>query len=399
MKNRTLHGAIALPAILISCHTVAAIEPASIDAGPVRIVPMATIQTGYDDNILSSSDNEQDDVITVLTPSVQVIAEDGVNAYRIAYRMSQGIYSDSSDDNYLDHDLSADAHLEFSQRSMLDLKAAYNKGHEARGTGLSATGGVANAIDSPLEYDITTAGFKYTFGAESAKGRIEIFADHLDREYQNFRTITESRDTTEVTAGAIFYYQIMPKTSLLFEARNKDIDYDVDGSNSLDSSTRKYFVGATWQSTAKTSGTIKLGRTERDFDSSAREDFSGSSWEASVRWQPRTYSTVDLSTGRVEKETNGNGDFIDNSFVNINWNHAWNDVMNTDLGVSFSSDDYEGAADERKDDTTSLNLGLNYDFRRWLTLGLAYQYSDTDSNLANTDYTKNVYLLTVNASL
>lgn len=399
MINRTFSSALALPVIFLSSNAVAVIEPAAMDAGPVRIIPMASIQTGYDDNILSASDNEQDDVITVLTPSVQLIAEDGVNAYRVAYRLSKGIYNDSSDDNYLDHDLSADAHLEFSHRSMLDLKAAYSKSHETRGTGLSAAGGIANAIDSPLEFDVKTAGFKYTYGGQDATGRVEVFADHLDREYTNFRSITESRDVTETTAGAVFYYQVAPKTSLLFEARNKDIDYDVDGGNSLDSNTWKYFIGATWESTAKTTGTVKLGRTERDFDSSARKDFSGTSWEASVRWLPRTYSTVDLTTGRIEKETNGNGDFIDNSFVSINWNHAWNDIMSTDLGIGFSSDDYEGAADERKDETTSLNLGLNYDFRRWLTFGLLYQYNDTDSNVANADYKKNVYLLTVNASL
>ena len=399
MKNRTFARAFAAPALLISLPAFSAIEPAAIDAGPVSIVPMLSVQTGYDDNFFSTSANEQDETITVLSPSVQFIAEDGLNAYKVAYQLNQGIHQNSSADNYTDHTLSADAHLEFSQRSILDLQAVYLKGHEARGTGLSATGGVANTIDAPLEYDTQTLSFNYVYGAPDATGRIQVYGEHLDREYQNFRTTTEGRDDTEVTLGAVFYYQVMPKTALLFEVRDKDIDYDLDPASSLDSSTRKYFVGATWEGSAKTTGTVKVGQSKKSFDSASREDFTSGSWEASVRWEPRSYSIVDISTSRSAAESNGNGDFIDTKTYNVNWNHAWNDITSTDAGLSFSNETYEGATDGREDDIRSLNLGLNYDMRRWLTFGLNYQYSETDSNLANTDYSKNLFMLTVNAAL
>jgi len=399
MKYRTLARLITPTAFIFSLPAVAAIEPAAIDAGPVKIVPMISAQVGYDDNFFSTSANEEDDTITVLSPSVQLIAEDGLNAYRLTYQLSEGINQDHSSDNYTDHNLSADAHLEFSQRSVQDLNAAYNKGHEARGTGLSGTGGIANSIDAPLEYDTQTVGFSYIYGAPEATGRIQVYGEHLDREYQNFRSITEGRDDTEVTLGAVFYYQVMPKTSLLFEVRNKDIDYDVDPANSLDNETRKYFVGATWEGTAKTTGTVKVGVSEKDFDSASRKDFTSGSWEASVRWAPRTYSVVDISTSRSAAESTGNGNFIDTKSYNVNWNHAWSDIVNTDLGLGLTSETYEGAADGRKDDTASVNMGVNYDMRRWLTFGLNYKYSDIDSNLANTDYSKNLVMLTVNASL
>ncbi|WP_428035825.1 outer membrane beta-barrel protein [Amphritea sp.] len=399
MNNRILVSIIAPSAFIISLPAFAAIEPASIDAGPVSIIPMMSAQVGYDDNFFSTSANEQDETITVLSPSVQLIAENGLNAYRVIYQINQGIHQNSSADNYTDHTLSADAHFEFSQRSIIDLKANYIKGHEARDTGLSATGGIANTISAPLEYDTQTLSFNYVYGAPGATGRIQLYGEHLDREYQNFRAITAGRDDTEVTLGAVFFYQVMPKTSLLFEARNKDINYDVDPASSLDSNTWKYLVGATWEGSAKTTGTVKVGLSKKDFDSASRKDFTGGSWEASVRWEPRTYSVVDISTSRNAVESNGNGDFIDTKTYNINWNHAWSDIVSTDLGLGYSNETYEGAADGREDDTTSFNMGMSYDMRRWLTFGLNYQYSDTDSNLANTDFSKNLFMLTVNASL
>ncbi|RTE65216.1 hypothetical protein EH243_13310 [Amphritea opalescens] len=399
MKKRTLVNLIAPSALIMSLPVSAAIEPAAIDAGPIKIIPMISTQVGYDDNFFSTSGNEEDEIITVLSPSVQLVAEDGMNAYRLTYQLSEGMHQDSTADNYTDHKLAADAHLEFSQRSVLDLQAAYNKGHEARGTGLSAAGGIANSVTSPLEYDTTTLGFSYMYGAPSATGRIEVYGDHLDREYQNFRSITKGRDDTEVTLGTVFYYKIMPKTSLLFEARNKDIDYDVDPASSLDSSTWTYLVGATWEGTAKTTGTIKFGLSEKDFDSSSRDDETYSSWEASVRWEPLTYSKVDISTSRSSAESTGTGNFIDTQNYNINWNHAWNSIVSTDLGLGFTNEVYEGSASGREDDTTSFSAGMNYDMRRWLTFGLNYTYSDQDSNLANTDYDKNLVMLTLNASL
>lgn len=397
MKIRTLTNYIIPSALVASLPAFAGISPAAIDAGPVSVVPMISAQVQYDDNLYSNSSNEQDDIITVLSPSVQLVAEDGLNAYRVTYQLSEGIYQDHSDDNYTDHNLSADAHFEFSQRSVLDLKAAYQKSHEARGTGLSGTGGIATSITSPLEYDIQTVGFDYMYGAPSATGRVQFYGDHLEREYQNFRAITKGRDNTEVTLGTIFFYKVMPKTSLLFEIRNKDIDYDVDPASSLDSNTWKYLVGATWEGTAKTTGTIKLGFSDKDFDSASRKDVTTASWEAAVRWEPRTYSVVDISTSRSNVESNGTGDFIDTKNYNVNWNHAWSNIINTDLGLGFSNENYKGS--NREDDTTSFNAGVNYDMRRWLTFGLGYKYSDIDSNLANTDYDKNLVMLTVNASL
>ncbi|MDO6562857.1 outer membrane beta-barrel protein [Amphritea sp. 1_MG-2023] len=392
MKKRTLVSLIAPSALIFTLPASATIEPAAIDAGPVKIIPMITAQVGYDDNFFSTADNEEDETITVLSPSVQVVAEDGLNAYRVVYQLSDGTHQNNTADNYTDHTLSADAHIEFSQRSVLDLKAAYNKGHEARGSNDYVT-------SSPIEYDVTTASFRYMYGAPQATGRIEFYGEHLEREFTNFRTITTGRDDTEVTLGSVFYYKVMPKTSLLFEVRNKDIDYDVDPSSSLDNNTWKYLVGATWEGTAKTTGTVKVGVSDKDFESASREDFTSASWEASVRWAPRTYSVVDISTSRSAAESSGTGDFIDTKNYNINWNHAWNDVINSDLGLGMTSETYEGDVNGREDDTTSINVGMNYDMRRWLTFGLSYTFSDVDSNIATEDYTKNLVMLTVNAAL
>lgn len=382
----------------LSNPAFAEIEPASVAVGEMDLVPTMNLQVGYDDNILSANTNEISSMVTVLSPSVQLIAEQGLNAYRMSYTLSKGVFENSSDDNYLDHNLAFDAHLEFDSRNKLDLRADYNRGHEARGTGLSANNGVANAVTEPLEYDTRAVSFNYQFGGDDATGRLEFYGELLDREYNNFRNITEGRDNQERIAGGIFFYRIAPKTSLLFEARNKDVDYDLSTST-LDSNTWRYYVGATWESTAKTTGTVKIGHYDKDFDSTTRQGDDGVSWEASVQWAPKTYSVIDFTTGQEDKETNGTGNFINSESVALNWNHGWNDFVSTDLGISHSTDTYEGDANGREDTTKSYSAGFNYDMRRWLSLGLSYTYNDTSSNVTGVSYDKNVIFLTVDASL
>ena len=385
--------------LCVAFPVAAKIEPASMPLGPVALTPSINIQTGYDDNIFSVTTDETDSQKTIITPNFELIAEDGFNAYRLIYSFRKGFYHSSSDDNYTDHKLTADAHIEFDARNTLDLNASLSKNHEQRGTGITESGGIGAGLDAPLEYDNKAASFIYTYGANNAAGRLVFAGRSVDKEYTNFRSITDQRDNEEITLGATFFYRIQPKTSLLFEARHQDLNYKTDPAVSLDSNTQRYYVGATWEGTAKTTGTIKLGRVEKDFEAASRDDFSGNSWEASVKWEPRTYSTINLSTSQSEKESSGTGDFIDSKAIRISWNHDWNDQLQSVLSTGYSNDDYKGDPAAREDKITDATIRLNYDMRRWLSFGISYSYQDTDSNATGIPFTRNVYLLSVTGSL
>lgn len=399
MKSRTLVSIFTAPALFLSTSALSALEPAAYDIGPVSVIPTLNIQAGYDDNIFSSSASEVGSQKTIISPTVQMIAEDGFNAYRVSYSINQGIYKSSADDNYTDHKLSLDAHLEFDARNTLDLNTTYSKNHEERGTGITESGSVGAGLDSPLEYDTKSVSFSYTYGADNAAGKLVFSGKYDDKEYQNFRSITDQRDTEQTTLSAAFYYKVQPKTSLLFEIRNQDLNYKVDPTTSLDSETRRYYVGATWEGTAKTTGTIKLGQVNKDFSSPSRSDFSGNSWEAALKWEPLTYSVLDFATSQSEKESSGAGDFIDSKALRLTWSHDWNDQMQTILSSGYANDDYKGTTGGRQDDITDASISLNYDMRRWLSFGIGYAYQNTDSNTADIPFSRNTYQVSVSGSL
>lgn len=372
-----------------------ALEPMSYTDGPLQVIPQVSAQLGYDDNIFATETNEVSSTKFILSPSVQLKAEKGLNEYSVNYQITNATYQDSSADNYTDHELSGRAYFDFNIRNRLELLAGYLKTHEDRGSGLNqGTNATSNAV--PVEYHVNSMQATYEFGGKEAKGRIKLEAGVQDREYDNFRAQTESKDRQVVKTSATFYYRVMPKTSLLFEIRNEDIDYDLS-TVTLDSNERKYLVGAEWDATAKTSGSLRFGYSEKDFDSAARTDDDGLSWELAMRWSPKSYSVVDISTAKEAEETDGTGNYIDTTTFDIQWTHAWSDLWRTRLYYGVSDDEYVSST--RKDDQTSYGLGVDYDMKRWLNFGLDYVHSERDSNQADLDYKKNTVYLTVQGSL
>jgi len=379
----------------ITVPTVSALQPAMVDMGPFKVVPQLTVNTGYDDNLFLTEGNEKESWVTVLNPSVQFIAEDGPNTYTLAYAAAKGIYHDSTDDNYLDHTFLAEANLEFNSRNALDVRANFVRGHEARGTGANQ-GNNALLNPKPVKYDDRNLDARYTYGAKDAKGRIELAAGYQNRHYVSFREQNAARDRSTRGAGATFYYRVAPKTQALFEVRRKDIDYDLTTSV-LDSTETTFLAGVTWEATAKTTGSVKIGQTDKDFDNSSVEGDEDIHWEVSLDWSPRTYSTVSLVTNKKPEETDGNGTYIDRTGYRLSWDHEWTSFVSSEIAIARLESDYVSSI--REDEEDEFSIRLNYAMRRWLDVGLNYVYSDRDSNLTGLTFDKNTVYLTVDVAL
>ena len=187
----------------------------------------------------------------------------------------------------------------------------------------------------------------------------------------------------------------MPKTYVLVEARRTDFSYLLP-SSPFNSREDRYYGGVSWEATAATVGTIKVGRLEKRFESDAPR-FKGTSWEATVTWAPRTYSKFDFYATRTANESSGLGDFILSDITGITWTHAWNSVLSTGVDARYQKDQYKGF--DRSDDIKSVGLKVGYKIRRWLTLGAEYTHTQRDSNSSTFEYDKNLYLLTATGSM
>lgn len=383
-------------------------SPGGVPFGAMTAYPAVDLTLGHDDNVIrgKSGQNKRSSSFMVVSPSVRLEGKSQANLYSLTYRADIGRYRDSSADNYNTQKLSGLASLSPTARVALDLRGEYARGTDARGSNDRAL------PNEPDRWHSWMVGGVLGYGAPGAQGRIELEAGYTDKEYDNnrasrvvggvFQQGTEFLDRADASYGGTFFWRVAPKTQLLFQVRQTDIDYDISAST-LDSKERRYLAGVTWTATAKTTGIFKIGRLKKDFDSSTRSDSSESSWEGTVQWKPLTYSTVDITTGKQMNEVTGNGtgsgDFISSKNLNATWTHSWKPRFSTSVSAGVREDDYQGSGATRSDDTDNLGLGMAYQMRRGLKLGANYTHTKRDSNVSPFDYSRNVIMFTVGAAL
>jgi polysaccharide biosynthesis protein VpsM len=366
-------------------------EPGKITLGDgVTLSPYFNLSLGRDDNLFLSEVNQRSSKIALYNPGLKLDVAGASTKFVLGYDLKTAKYADSSGDDYTDYKIFSSSEIVISSSLGLKLAGDYTKGHDPRG---STDRGIAG---NPDEFRTVGPSFLAAYGGNDAKGRIEFEAGYVDKEYLNNRATTTASDRKNDSFAGRFFLRVAPKTSALIEMRREKVDYALS-SSTQDSKETRVLVGLTWDATAATSGTIKVGQIKKDFDVATRKDFSGTGWEASVNWKPLSYSTVDFFTAKSFNESTGLGDFLLNKRYGSTWTHGWNSDLQTVVSLTRSEDEF--AANPRRDKTDSVGLKLNYKLARWLTIGGEYTSAKRDSNVSGLDYKKNTFLFTLGATL
>lgn len=391
-----------LLAVSLSSLPASAVEPANVRLGPLYLTPTLDIEQLHTDNLFRTENGEIDTWGTIVTPRVQLWAQEDLDTYSATYEMVDGYYYDSSEDDFTDHKFRLDVHKEVSASHIFDLYAKYYNLNEERGTGLSE-GDFAFIPDKPLKYDLGGYGARYTLGNANSKGRLEFKVQTEEIKYKNFRDFTRAYDRDQDSYGVTFFYRVGGRTEALFELRRADIDYRVDTpveggpAESLDSDEDAYLVGLSWEATANTTGSVRLGAYNRSQESAVRKDKDGFQWEVELTWEPRTFTTFQVSTQRFSSETNGFGDSVDTQEHQLSWQYDWSSRISTEVRGMLARDEYPGSA--RQDDRYEFEARVDYNFRLWFDVGTGYRYEERSSDVDSLDYTRNEFFVDVKLSL
>lgn len=375
-------------------------EPEKLKAGAVDITPTLNISESRNDNIYSASSNETSSNIFVINPGILAEIKSGESTYSLDAQLTDGSYSEGSDDDYTDYSVGANADIAINSSNMLKLGALVSGNHEDRGSGTTAGLGGTNTsvFDEPVEFDQETYTVGYVLGSNESTFRIELGAGLDDIEYTNFKIFTAPRNYEKQDLGATVFYKVSSKTDLFVEYNTADFDYDLDlGFLDRSGDEDKILIGATWQATGNTTGTIKVGQVDKEFDGSSRDDFSGTTWLAQVDWTPSEQTLVSVNSSQAPRETSQGGNFIESASTGASWTQGWTSSISTTVSASIGEDDYDGSS--RSDDLTNYGISLDYEFRRWMTVGLTYENTETDSNNDVFDFDREIVGLTLSLSL
>jgi polysaccharide biosynthesis protein VpsM len=356
----------------------------------VALFPYLNFSLGRDSNLFLTNTNRRSSTIAVYNPGLKLEVVSQSTKFGFLFDSKLGKYAQSSADNYADYQALGTSEFVFSSSMGLKLALDYTKGHDPRGSndrGISV---------EPDEFRTTGPSALFAYGANEAIGRVEVELGTIDRRYQNNRVNTIGSDRITDNFAGRFFMRVAPKTSFLVEAREDRFDYKL-ASSQQDSKERRYLVGVTWDATAATSGTVKLGQIRKNFAASTRKDFSGTGWEANIAWKPLSYSKVDFFTNKSFSESTGLGDFTLVKKFGFAWQHGWNSRLTSVASFTRADDDFVNNV--RADRTNSLGLKVNYKLMRWLDIGGEVTNTSRDSNVNGFNYKKNLYMLTFGATL
>ena len=371
-------------------------DAAALDAGPIQIYPALALQYGYDSNIYESRQHVRDADFSLLSPELTALLPFDSGAAQAIYQAERIQYDGSSDDNFTDQLLLGRLRFEPSARQRIAGDYSWNATHEARGTGLTEGFDPQQDAASDSGPDALTdrrAHLKYEFGALTAPGNLRFALDSLQRDYTNHRQRTEYFDRDEIGADATFLWRVQPRTSLLLEARARDVDYATKqpGEPSLDSREYDYLTGVEWTASEQTRVGFRVGSKSKQFAAAQRNDSDVLAWEIDGRWAPRSYSVVEANFNRSPGETNGQGDFIDIRSYTLAWRHEWNQRFSTKVGGYYDQRIYKGVNEDQN--THSFQLELNYRMFRWLNWQVACNWRERSSEVEVLNMTRNRYTL------
>jgi hypothetical protein len=374
------------------CANAWAVDPESIKlADGVTFTPTLKVSERYDDNFRQVEHGRDSSWITGVSPTFVLEAEKAKSAYRLSYKADSDTFHSSTKDNNTDHYLDAEAKYKFDSRNQLKLDAGYQRIEET-----------ATLDHTPLDqnpqndkYTVSHAGGMYTYGARSARGQVEVGVDYEQLRYQNSDGINNDKERNTTALVSTFYYRVAPKTRVLIEGRYTDYDYV--SNTTLDSQNVAVLGGVTWEATAKTSGTVKLGAEKKSFDDSTGGSKIGTLGEISAKWKPRTYSTFEAKAGRQLIEGHDGADAIEQTDATLSWEHYWLKRFATNVGYTHASENYQNI--NRQDKIDLFVVGATYKMRRWLDVGLMYKRTKDDSTALNESYQRNIYIISFTAGL
>jgi hypothetical protein len=363
--------------------------PIKTDAG-VFLYPDVFLAQGRNDNVLGTATDKRSSSFTNLRPKFVAEAMKSGDRYTASYSGNYTWYANSSADNYANHDLWLAGDNHFTTRTHLGYGVGYLKNSDPRG----ATDRIQS--DHPDRWHAPSAKGLFVYGAPGAIGRIEFEAGLAKKRYENNRLYTEAADLDSRTLSGRFFYRVMPKTSVLFEVRDTKNDY-ILSSSTADNTDRRYYLGATWEAAAATTGTVKIGRMKKDFNDSTRPGFSGGSWEADITWKPLTYSIFDFASTKTVSDATGYGNMIVSNGSSARWGHKWTSYLGSYLSAGLVKSDYQNT--DRSDKVKNYAVGVTYDMRRWLQLGASWMRTDRGSTINTFDFKRNVILFSAEAAL
>lgn len=362
--------------------------------GGFRFFPEVSAGIGYTDNLYATSSNKQSDSFWNLEGAGRLQSQWSSHALALNAGVQSKIYSDVTDENTTDWTLGADGRLDIVRGMFATVSASYADRHEPR-----ADSDFAAALVEPVEYEQAAAalGLERTFNRLrlGVSGAYDKFDFKNGRTAANAIVIEDDRDREVFTAGGRADYAISPDTSIFVSATANWRDYRLEPPATgvfvqRDSDGYEALIGANFDFTHLVRGEAAIGYLSQNFDDPALDSQSGLAVRGKIEYFPDPLVTVTLNAAREIGDAGviGASSYVSNAVgLGVDYEFRRNIVIG--LGASYDRDEYDGI--DRDDDRLNTLARADYAVNRMAALFVQYDFQKQDSSgsSAGRDYDVN----------
>jgi len=330
----------------------------------VAIRPHFLYRYLYGDGIQSGPGRETKTTVHTLSPGV--LFELG-SRWSLDYTATQIYYSEDVFRDRLDHSARLSGGAGYG-----NLTLGLSHRYSSESTPLAET-----ADQTRRDVHNSSLSGAYSLGARSGLSSSLNYSSRSSDVAQDY-------DEWSFTQG--FQYQLMPNLKAALTVGFGTVDV----AQGTDMSYVRPQVQISWQPTEKVSLGLQAGRESRKFKDSDAGRLNSPTYSGSIAYRPIETTTLVISASRQVSVSY----FQDLVTEGTTWSFSLNQRLfqrfTLSAGYSWRETDYLatrlGVSANRKDDSNTLSFRLSTQLIDRLSVGLTYQESDYDSNVANFAY-------------
>ena len=372
------------------------LDPLGVRAGSFLIFPKVEVGTTYDDNVFATESDEEGDFLFQVLPTVT--AQSGFSRHQLRFSAGAdvGRYADNTSENYIDYFVTGSGRFDITGDAALLSNLSYRQLHEDRGDPDSP-----DTASEPIEFSRTNAELAYQQRFNRVTGRIGIGAENED--YDDVASITgetldqDLRDKWAYSAVGQVGYDLYPGYQPFLRFTYTRTEYD-EGTVKPNSDTYEAVVGTTLDLTNLLTGEIFVGYLSRSYDEEQFSNFTGLAYGLKLDYAVTQLTSI---SGNIERGVDEGFGIAPNPRERTTFQIGVDHELLRNLVLSalaeYQMDDYQNTNQE--EDYYVLQAGATYNINRNLYLRGTYSYSTRDSNIAGSDYDRNLFLLRVGAQL
>jgi len=371
--------------------------PDGIRAGDFLVYPQISLGLTYDDNIYATPQNEVQDTVLHVTPSVEIKSDWQRHLFNVRAGADISRYRDHGSEDTEDYWLEAEGRYDIRKGTNAFGGARYARYHEDRESPDAVLGSDPTLYRDNMVY----AGLSHRFN-DRFSSRIGGSFRVLDFDDSGLVN-NDDRDRNLLTGGVWLGYDLKPGYQLFLQGaldqRNYDSAVDDAGYN-RDSDGYRLQAGVKWKR-GRLGGDAYLGHMSQRYDDAALADVSAPDYGASLTWRATERTTLRAVLDRSIEETTLSSPTPASSYlattVSAGVVHRIRPNLTASASASRTNADYQG--NSREDDFTAADLGVKYDITRRVFLAAGYRYMFRDSNVSGADFHRNQVSLTLGGYL